>query len=235
MKKLTIKDWAGDDRPREKVLLRGITSLSNAELLAILIGSGNNDESAIQLSQRILNTVNNNLYAFGKLSLSELTKRCKWMVVEGIGVAKGVTILAALELGRRRREAEPAVRLQITCSRDVYDLFFPLLADLPHEEFWVAYLNRSNRVIDKVKLSQGGVSETVADIKILLKGALNLLASGMVLCHNHPSGTLRPSSADDQLTRRIQQAAKLLDIQVVDHLILAENRYYSYADEGRLH
>lgn len=229
MKKLTIKDWAEDDRPREKVLLRGITSLSNAELLAILIGSGNNDESAIQLSQRILNTVNNNLYALGKLSLSDLTTGFK-----GIGVAKGVTILAALELGRRRREAEPAVRLQITCSRDVYDLFFPLLADLPHEEFWVAYLNRSNRVIDKVKLSQGGVSETVADIKILLKGALNLLASGMVLCHNHPSGTLRPSSADDQLTRRIQQAAKLLDIQVVDHLILAENRYYSYADEGRL-
>ena len=165
----------------------------------------------------------------GKLSLSDLTTGFK-----GIGVAKGVTILAALELGRRRREAEPAVRLQITCSRDVYDLFFPLLADLPHEEFWVAYLNRSNRVIDKMKLSQGGVSETVADIKILLKGALNLLASGMVLCHNHPSGTLRPSSADDQLTRRIQQAAKLLDIQVVDHLILAENRYYSYADEGRL-
>lgn len=229
MKNLTIKEWAEDDRPREKVLLRGITSLSNAELLAILIGSGSRDESAIQLSQRILNAVDNNLYTLGKLSLNDLTKGFK-----GIGVAKGVTILAALELGRRRREAEPSVRPQIRCSRDVYDLFFPLVADLPHEEFWVAYLNRSNRIMDKVKLSQGGVSETVADMKLLLKGALTILASGIVLCHNHPSGTLRPSSADDQLTRRIQQAAKLLDIQVLDHIIIADNRYYSYADEGRL-
>lgn len=230
MKNLTIKEWAEDDRPREKVLLRGITSLSNAELLAILIGSGSKDESAIQLSQRILNTVNNNLYMLGKLSLSDLTSGFR-----GIGVAKGVTILAALELGRRRREAEPVVRPQISCSRDVYNLFFPLLADLSHEEFWVAYLNRSNRVIDKVKLSQGGVSETVADIKLLLKGALNVLASGIILCHNHPSGALRPSSADEQLTRRIQQAAKLLDVQVLDHVIIADTRYFSFADEGRLH
>ncbi len=230
MKKLTIKEWAEDDRPREKALLRGISSLSNAELLAILIGSGNNEESAIELSQHILNSVDNNLCSLGKLSLNDLTSTFK-----GIGIAKGVTILAAMELGRRRMASEPIVRPQIRCSKDVHELFYPIMADLDHEEFWVAFLNRSNRVIEKMKLSQGGVSETIADIKILLKGALNVLASGMVLCHNHPSGNLRPSQADDQLTRRIQQAVKLLDMKVLDHLIISDMRYYSYADEGKLY
>lgn len=227
--KLSIKDWAEDDRPREKALQRGIFSLSNAELLAILIGSGNNEESAIQLAQRILNAVNNNLYSLGKLSLKELVANFK-----GIGVAKGVSILAALELGKRRAATDPLARDVIRSSKDVYDALYPILSDLPHEELWALFLNRSNRIINKQKLSQGGTSETTFDMKILLKYAVNDLASGIVLCHNHPSGNLRPSQADDQLTRRVSQAVKMLDIRLFDHLIIAENRYYSYSDEGKL-
>ncbi len=227
--KLSIKEWAEDDRPREKVLQKGVSALSNAELLAILISSGNNEESAIQLSQRILNSVNNNLYGLGRLSLKDLVTNFK-----GIGVAKGVTILAALELGKRRAATDPLVRDVVRSSKDVYDALYPILSDLPHEELWALFLNRSNRVIDKQKLSQGGISETTFDMKILLKFAVNALASGIVLCHNHPSGNLRPSQADDQLTRRVSQAVKLLDIQLFDHLIIAENRYYSYSDEGKL-
>lgn len=227
--KLSIKEWAEDDRPREKVLQKGVSALSNAELLAILISSGNNEESAIQLSQRILNSVNNNLYGLGRLSLKDLVTNFK-----GIGVAKGVTILAALELGKRRAATDPLVRDVVRSSKDVYDALYPILSDLPHEELWALFLNRSNRIIDKQKLSQGGISETTFDMKILLKFAVNALASGIVLCHNHPSGNLRPSQADDQLTRRVSQAVKLLDIQLFDHLIIAENRYYSYSDEGKL-
>lgn len=227
--KLSIKEWAEDDRPREKVLQKGVSALSNAELLAILISSGNNEESAIQLSQRILNSVNNNLYGLGRLSLKDLVTNFK-----GIGVAKGVTILAALELGKRRAATDPLVRDVVRSSKDVYDALYPILSDLPHEELWALFLNRSNRIIDKQKLSQGGIAETTFDMKILLKFAVNALASGIVLCHNHPSGNLRPSPADDQLTRRVSQAVKLLDIQLFDHLIIAENRYYSYSDEGKL-
>lgn len=227
--KLSIKEWAEDDRPREKVLQKGVSALSNAELLAILISSGNNEESAIQLSQRILNSVNNNLYGLGRLSLKDLVANFK-----GIGVAKGVTILAALELGKRRAATDPLVRDVVRSSKDVYDALYPILSDLPHEELWALFLNRSNRIIDKQKLSQGGIAETTFDMKILLKFAVNALASGIVLCHNHPSGNLRPSQADDQLTRRVSQAVKLLDIQLFDHLIIAENRYYSYSDEGKL-
>ncbi len=227
--KLSIKEWAEDDRPREKVLQKGVSALSNAELLAILISSGNNEESAIQLSQRILNSVNNNLYGLGRLSLKDLVTNFK-----GIGVAKGVTILAALELGKRRAATDPLVRDVVRSSKDVYDALYPILSDLPHEELWALFLNRSNRIIDKQKLSQGGIAETTFDMKILLKFAVNALASGIVLCHNHPSGNLRPSQADDQLTRRVSQAVKLLDIQLFDHLIIAENRYYSYSDEGKL-
>lgn len=227
--KLSIKEWAEDDRPREKVLQKGVSALSNAELLAILISSGNNEESAIQLSQRILNSVNNNLYGLGRLSLKDLVTNFK-----GIGVAKGVTILAALELGKRRAATDPLVRDVVRSSKDVYDALYPILSDLPHEELWALFLNRSNRIIDKQKLSQGGIAETTFDMKILLKFAVNALASGIVLCHNHPSGNLRPSQADDQLTRRVSQAVKLLDIQLFDHLIITENRYYSYSDEGKL-
>lgn len=229
MNKLSIKEWAEDDRPREKVLRQGIFTLSNAELLAILIGSGNSNESAIQLAQRILSSVNNNLHALGKLTLNDLTTRFK-----GIGIAKGVTILAAMELGKRRGTTDPPIRHIIRSSKDVYEALYSLIADLPHEELWAIFLNRSHRIIDKQRLSQGGISETSFDMKILLKFALNALASGIILCHNHPSGNLKPSQADDQLTRRVAQAVKLLDIQLLDHLIISENRYYSYSDEGKL-
>ena len=229
MNKLSIKEWAVDDRPREKALRNGISSLSNAELLAILIGSGSSDESAIQLSQRILSSVENNLHSLGRLSLRDMISRFK-----GIGMAKGVTILAAMELGRRRAATDPVVRDIIRSSRDVYDLLFPLLADLPHEELWALFLNRSQRIIDKQKLSQGGIAETSFDMKLLLKHAINALASGVILCHNHPSGNLRPSHADDQLTRHVAQAVKLMDMQLLDHVIIADNRYYSYSDEGKL-
>ncbi len=229
MNKLSIKEWAVDDRPREKALRNGISSLSNAELLAILIGSGSSDESAIQLSQRILSSVENNLHSLGRLSLRDMISRFK-----GIGMAKGVTILAAMELGRRRAATDPVVRDIIRSSRDVYDLLFPLLADLPHEELWALFLNRSQRIIDKQKLSQGGIAETSFDMKLLLKHAINALASGIILCHNHPSGNLRPSHADDQLTRHVAQAVKLMDMQLLDHVIIADNRYYSYSDEGKL-
>lgn len=229
MNKLSIKEWAVDDRPREKALRNGISSLSNAELLAILIGSGSSDESAIQLSQRILSSVENNLHSLGRLSLRDMISRFK-----GIGMAKGVTILAAMELGRRRAATDPVVRDIIRSSRDVYDVLFPLLADLPHEELWALFLNRSQRIIDKQKLSQGGIAETSFDMKLLLKHAINALASGIILCHNHPSGNLRPSHADDQMTRRVAQAVKLMDMQLLDHVIIAENRYYSYSDEGKL-
>ena len=228
MNKLSIKEWAVD-RPREKALRNGISSLSNAELLAILIGSGSSDESAIQLSQRILSSVENNLHSLGRLSLRDMISRFK-----GIGMAKGVTILAAMELGRRRAATDPVVRDIIRSSRDVYDLLFPLLADLPHEELWALFLNRSQRIIDKQKLSQGGIAETSFDMKLLLKHAINALASGIILCHNHPSGNLRPSHADDQLTRHVAQAVKLMDMQLLDHVIIADNRYYSYSDEGKL-
>lgn len=229
MNKLSIREWAIEDRPREKMLLKGIASLTDAELLAILIGSGNQVETAVQLSQRILNTVENNLNALGKLSAKELIAGFK-----GIGEAKAITICAALELGKRRRYCEPARRITLQTSHDAYALFHPILCDLPYEELWVALTNRSNKVIGKTKISQGGVSETSADLRIILKTAINGLATGILLCHNHPSGNVQPSLQDDTLTQRLQNAAKLMDITLLDHLILSDNAYFSYADEGRL-
>lgn len=227
--KFSIKNWAEEDRPREKMLQKGIFSLSDAELIAILIGSGNSTESAVQLSQRILHSVNNNLNTLGKLSIPELTAGFK-----GIGEAKAVSICAALELGRRRGVSEVPIREQIRCSKDSFLLFRPLLGDLPHEELWVALTNRTNQVIRKVKVSQGGIANAPFDIRLILKEAINALASGMVLCHNHPSGTTRPSANDDAQTERLRKAAKLVDIKLLDHVVLADNDYYSYADEGRL-
>lgn len=226
---LSIKEWAEEDRPREKMLLKGISSLSDAELIAILIGSGNKNETAVQLSQRILFSVNNNLNALGKRSIRELISGFK-----GIGEAKAITICAALELGRRRAQSEPEVRNTIQSSKDAYHLFYPLLCDLPHEELWIALLNRSNKVVEKTRISQGGTSETTADLRIILKAAITNLAAGIVLCHNHPSGALRPSTQDDALTRRLATSAKLLDIRLLDHIIVTDSSYYSYADEGRI-
>lgn len=225
---MKIKEWAEEDRPREKMLLKGVTSLSDAELLAILIGSGNSNETAVQLSQRILNSVENNLNALGKLSIQDLSG------FKGIGEAKAITICAALELGKRRNLADPILRNSVQSSRDAYNLFHPLLCDLPYEELWVALTNRAGKVIGKAKISQGGTGETSADLRIILKTAINALASGIILCHNHPSGNVRPSSQDDALTKRLDKAADLLEIKLTDHLIVSDGTYFSYADEGRL-
>lgn len=227
--KLSIKNWAEEDRPREKMLQKGISSLSDAELIAILIGSGNSTESAVQLSQRILYSVDNSLNALGKLSVRDLTAGFK-----GIGEAKAVSICAALELGKRRGTSGPPQRDRIRCSKDSFQLFQALLCDLPYEELWIALTNRTNLVIKKIKISQGGVGNASTDLRLILKEAINALASGIILCHNHPSGSIRPSVNDDQLTEQLRKAAKLVDIILLDHIVLADNDYYSYADEGRL-
>lgn len=226
---MKIKEWAEEDRPREKMLLKGVASLSEAELLAILIGSGNSTETAVQLSQRILNAVDNNLNALAKLTIQELISGFK-----GIGEAKAITICAALEIGKRRNLADPILRQSIRSSHDVYSLFHPLLCDLPYEELWIALTNRAGKVISKTKISQGGRGETSADLRIILKAAINALAAGIILCHNHPSGNVRPSSQDDVLTKRLYESANLLEITVLDHIILSDGCYFSYADEGRL-
>lgn len=227
--KLRIKDWAEEDRPREKLLMKGVGALSDAELLAILIGSGNKDETAVELSQRILFSSANNLNNLGKMTIKELIRN-----FNGIGEAKAITIIAALELGKRRKLAEVVVQPQITSSKDVYNIFHPVLADLPHEEMWVLLLNRSNKILKKFQVSKGGISGTVVDIRLVMKEALDNLASGIILCHNHPSGMARPSGEDDTITLKLKEASRLLDIVLHDHIILCDGRYYSYQDEGRL-
>lgn len=226
--KLSIKTWAEEDRPREKLLLKGKRSLSDAELIAILIGSGNADESAVDLSKRILAANDNNLNQLARQTVHELMK------YKGIGEAKAISIVAALELGARREVAEALFKKQITCSKDGYDILRPILADLPHEEFWVIYLNRANKVLMKESVSSGGVAGTVADVKIIFKKALELLATGIILAHNHPSGNLQPSHSDVTLTKKMKQAGEILEVQVLDHLIVTSNGYYSFADEGAM-
>ena len=226
---MKIKEWAEEDRPREKMLLKGIASLSDAELLAILIGTGNSHETAVQLSQRILHSVDNNLNALGKLSVKELMSKFK-----GIGQVKAIIINAALELGKRRGSSDPVQRPEIRSSHDTFRLLYPLLCDLPHEELWVLLLNRSSQVIEKVKISQGGTGETSADLRLILKAAISALATNIILCHNHPSGSIRPSRDDDQLTQRLKDAARQVDINLLDHIIIGDGSYYSYSDEGKL-
>lgn len=182
----------------------------------------------MDLGRELLNMVNNNLNSLGKLAISDLTK------LHGIGTARAVTIAAALELGRRRKLSEVADVLQIKCSKDVADIFQPLLADLSHEEFWILFLNRSNKVINRMKLSQGGISGTVTDVRMVMKKAIEYLASGIIVCHNHPSGNLNPSESDAKITRKIKEAGSLMDIQLLDHLIISEKDYYSFADNGLL-
>lgn len=222
----TLKTLAEEDRPREKMLAKGRQSLTNAELIAILIGSGNAQETAVELSARMLMHYRNDLQALGKLTVADLT------AFHGIGPAKAVTIIAALELGRRRNLAEAEQKVVVRSSRDIFDTIHPLLGDLQHEEFWVIYLNKGNRIIDKERVSAGGVSGTVVDVKIILKQALQKLSSGIILAHNHPSGNLQPSDADISVTRKLKEAAKLMEIAVLDHLIIGENDYYSFADNG---
>ena len=224
----TILSWAEEDRPREKLMLKGKAALSDAELIAIIIGSGTVDLSAVDVGKIILQKANNNLNELAKLSLKDLMK------VKGIGEAKAITIAAALELGRRRKDAEVLRRPRIASSRDAYEQIKPYLLDLPHEEFWLLLLNRANEVIKPVQISQGGVSGTVADPKLIFKQAIEHLASAIILVHNHPSGNLTPSQADKDLTKRLKEAGKLLDTPVLDHLIFTDASYLSFADEGLL-
>ena len=224
----SIKNWSQDDQPREKLLNKGKAALSDAELVAILIGSGNKEESAVDLSKRILAGVKNNLSELGKLSIKQL------MNFKGIGEAKAITIMAALELGRRRRSEEALDKKKIISSVSAFELMQPIIGDLQHEEFWIIYLNNSNKVIQKNQLSKGGITGTLVDVRLVLKNALEVGATGIILAHNHPSGNLKPSEADKQLTNKLKVASESLDIKVLDHVIVTEKAYFSFADENLL-
>jgi len=228
MEKLTIKSWAQDDRPREKLLAKGKTSLSDAELIAILIGSGNRQESAVALSKRILQSVSGNINELAKLSVEKLIK------FKGIGDAKAIAIITALEIGKRRQLEIALEKPQITSSKDVFNLMQPVIGDLEHEEFWVLFLNNSNKVLAKSQISKGGLTATIVDVRLLFKRALELASVGIIVCHNHPSGKLQPSTADKQLTQKIKEAGCTLDIKLLDHLIITEKVYFSFADDGIL-
>jgi len=221
----SIKYWAEDDKPREKLMLKGKSILSDAELIAILIGSGSRSESAVDVSKRILASIEN-LNALGKLSLHQLT------TFKGIGEAKAITIIAAMELGRRRRNEETVELRKITSSKVVFNIMQPIIGELPHEEFWVLYLNNSNKVIYKSQLSKGGITGTVVDIRLIFKTAFEYNATAIILTHNHPSGVLQASDADKQITRKLKDAGKNLDINVLDHIIITEKGYFSFMDEG---
>jgi DNA repair protein RadC len=224
----SIKNWNQDDRPREKLLSKGRTALSDSELIAILIGSGSRDESAVELSKRVLASAENNLNKLGKISVKEL------MGFKGIGEAKAVSIVAALELGKRR-SGEVGLNLKkINSSQSVFELLHPILGELPHEEFWIIYLNNSNKVLQTAQLSKGGITGTLVDVRLVFKSALQLGAVAVILGHNHPSGTLKPSQADKLLTQKLKTAGESLDIKVLDHLIVTENSYFSFADENLL-
>ncbi len=221
-----INQWAEDDRPREKLLLKGKSALSDSELLAILIGSGSRNESAVQLCQRILATNNNQLSQLGKMSVPQL------MTFKGIGEAKAISIVAALELGKRRRVETVEDLIKISSSKSVFEIMQPLLGELPHEEFWVLYLSNSNKVIHKSQLSRGGITGTVVDIRLLFKMALEHHATSIILVHNHPSGKLQASDADKDITKKLKIAGEQLDIKILDHVIVTESGYLSFQDEG---
>lgn len=221
-----INQWAEDDRPREKFLLKGKSSLSDSELLAILIGSGSRNESAVQLCQRILASANNNLSQLGKLSIKQLTD------FKGIGEAKAISIAAAMELGRRRRSEDAMILDKITSSRSVFEIMQPIIGELPHEEFWILFLNNSNKVIHKTQISKGGITGTVVDTRIIFKTALECNATSLILTHNHPSGKLLASDADKDVTKKLKLAGQQLDILILDHIIITETGYYSFNDNG---
>ncbi len=224
--KLSIKNWSEEDQPREKLMAQGRQILSDAELIAILIGSGNREESAIELCKRILNESQNNLNELAKLTVSDLTK------FKGIGEAKAISIVAALELGRRRKSEEILEKVQVSSSNQVYEYIKSVLTDLPHEEFWIVILNRANKIIGKQLIGRGGVSQTTADVKVIFKKSIDKLASAIILAHNHPSGNLKPSPSDISLTKKVVEGANLLDLKVLDHLIIGDGNYLSFADEG---
>lgn len=223
-----IRHWSEDDRPREKMSLKGRAALSDAELIAILIGSGTKSESAVDLAKRILANVNHNLNELGRLSLPQLK------AYKGIGEAKAVIISAAMELARRKRETESRVLSKVQSSHDVFLLMQPLIGELAHEEFWILYMNNANKILQKVQLSKGGMTGTIVDVRLVFKKALEFSATGVILCHNHPSGTLKASEADRQITRKMKAAGENLDIKVLDHIIVTETAYFSFADDGIL-
>jgi len=227
--KLKITQWAEEDRPREKMLLKGVSALSDAELLAILIGSGNKNETAVELSQRILLLVDNNLNSLGKLEINDLIKN-----FNGIGEAKAITIAAALELGKRRKLSEVEKQTTIQWSRDIYNLFHPILSDLRHEETWILLLNKSNKVIKRVLISRGNIDNTFIDIKLILKEAINNLSPKVIMCHNHPNNDATPSKNDDLVTFKLRDAAAMMDVALLDHVIICDGDYYSYKDHSKL-
>jgi DNA repair protein RadC len=228
MERMPLKSWAEADRPREKLLEKGIDSLSDAELIAILIGSGNKNETAVELGRRILNAYQNDIVALTRLTVSDFSK------FNGIGTAKAISIVAAIELGRRSRKISGDKKTKLISSKDAADYFRIELGDKVHEEFWVLLLNRSNQVIYKGKISSGGVAGTVVDSKMIFKLATDKLASAVILCHNHPSGNCIPSEADIRLTRKLKEAGNVLDITVLDHIIVTANEYYSFADQNQM-
>lgn len=221
-----LKSWAVEERPREKVMANGIQYLSDSELLAIILGSGTRNLSAVELARKILGKSGNNLHELGRQSLSELLR------VKGVGPAKAVSIMAAMELGRRRAGIQQVEKIPVKSSNTVFRLFHPLLGDLDHEEFWLLMLNRANKVLGRFKVSQGGLSGTVIDTRIILKRALDSLASSIIVCHNHPSGNIQPSDADVKITEKLKKAAEMLEIKLLDHVIIADKSYFSFADEG---
>jgi len=225
-KRLTIKSWAEEDRPREKMIEKGPSALSDAELIAIILGSGTREMTAVDLAKHLLNNADNDLNKLGKMNILDFQK------FKGIGQARAVTVAAALELGRRRKETERQIKEQINCSKDIYDVFAPILSDLPYEEFWILCLNRNNRIIDKIKISQGGISMTIVDMRLVTKSAIERLASSVVAAHNHPSGSVNPGNDDILLTNKMQTALSFFNIKLYDHLIVSDNAYYSFSDNG---
>lgn len=224
----SIKSWSEDDRPREKLQKKGRIVLTDAELIAILIGSGNREESAVDLSKRILASVSNNLNLLGRLSITQLTK------FYGIGEAKAITIIAALELGNRKRAAEVLPLEEVFSSSSIFEIMLPLIGELPHEEFWIIYLNSSNKIINKGQLSRGSITGTLVDVRLVMKTALENGAINLILSHNHPSGVLKPSDLDKQITKKLKIAAESIDIKMLDHIIVTHKGYFSFADEGMI-
>ena len=228
MKKLTIKSWAIEDRPREKLIQKGKSILTDVELIAILIGSGSREESAVDLSKRILNSVNNNINQLATLSLAQL------MEFKGIGEARAINIITALELGKRRHFEQLEEKPVIKSSTSAFNVIQPIIGELEHEEFWVLYLNNSSKVIVKKQISRGGITATMVDVRLIFKKAVELASVGIIVCHNHPSGRLKPSNSDKNLTKKIKKAGEILDIKLLDHLIITQKDYFSFADNGIL-
>lgn len=222
----TLKAWSVEERPREKVLANGVQQLTDAELLAILLGSGTRNTTAVELARQVLQGADYNLHELGRQAIEDLLK------IKGVGPAKAITVIAALELGRRRSGLHQVEKIPVKSSRTVFNLFHPMLGDLDHEEFWLLMLNRANRIVGRYKVSQGGLAGTVIDTRIIMKKSLDNLASSIIVCHNHPSGNKQPSDADIKITEKLKKAAEMLEIKLLDHIIIADRSYFSFADEG---